>query len=180
MDSEPDPYAPRASSSYVYPDSSRASSSYDGRSSGRPSSASPNSDGAEARSETRASSGSAEDADVEEPLFGGDETGGSKRHNGQDPAAGTEQGNRGSADNADNKDALYALLNVPREASEDQIREAYRALAGEFALSHIQRVSLCCVLCTSLYGGFMLMCSDVNLAACEVSGSLVSHPDTSA
>ncbi|KAK0536162.1 hypothetical protein OC835_002124 [Tilletia horrida] len=70
--------------------------------------------------------GEAEDAD--EPLFGGTPF----RDAHTNSAGGARTGDGDETEDSLDRDRLYVLLNVEREASEDQIREAYRTLAVSF------------------------------------------------
>lgn len=83
-----------------------------------------------------------QEGEEEEPLFGGrpfrdshsaptdqqpdDPTpsSSSNHQQGQDP-------NSFPSPESQDKDGLYAILNVERDASDEKIKEAYRALAGE-------------------------------------------------
>ncbi|KAK0546126.1 hypothetical protein OC846_005406 [Tilletia horrida] len=69
-----------------------------------------------------------EPEDADEPLFGGTPFRDAHDTNARGPAM---DGEGDGAQGAD-KDRLYALLNVERDASEDQIRDAYRSLAVSF------------------------------------------------
>jgi len=154
---EQDPYAPRDFDEY-YAGESTASSSSSSRSSG--STASTSSTSENNTSSTRSGSGSAgssassaasdrdyptssrssraaqhaashpdEAEEEDEPLFGG--TPFRDAHTKNSRQAHQGEGVDGEADARD-RDHLYALLNVERDASEDQIREAYRSLAVSF------------------------------------------------
>lgn len=132
---EDDPYAPRSTSDYYFSDSPSTSSSSSSSSSSSCTSAStsssassaPTRESARERNTRRASArptveDAAPESEGEQPLFGSTFQSTNPRDQGPFREGDIEE-------DEEERDSLYAILNVQKDASSEEIREAYRSLA---------------------------------------------------
>lgn len=119
---EDDPYAPRSTSDYYFSDSGSSSSSSSSASSA-PSENSPQGPDSHRRntSPTAEDESVAQEEEEEEPLFRNQ-----SRQNGNTDELPFGSNNE---EEEEERDSFYAILNVQKDATEEEIREAYRSLA---------------------------------------------------
>lgn len=131
---EDDPYAPRSTSEYYFSDSSSSNSSSSASSSSSSSSSASSSASSapleeiphRSNSQRRNTNQTVEEVSIEqedeEPLFSNQ-----SRHNGNTEELPFRSNN--TEEEEEERDSFYAILNVQKDATEEEIREAYRALA---------------------------------------------------
>lgn len=143
-----DPYAPRSTSNYYQSSESGSSSSSRSSSSSSRSSGSSSASSSSSSSRPRPAAAATVSDEEEEPLFGGrpfrdshaspqdqeqqqQQYASTSQSAGRPPNESAPDSNTFTTNEAQDKDGLYAILNVERDATEDKIKEAYRALASE-------------------------------------------------
>jgi DnaJ family protein C protein 11 len=128
---EDDPYAPRSTSDYYNSDSSSSSSSSSSTSSASASSSAssipPSESPRERNTRTRSTRPTVVDETAEqereEPLFGSNSRQSGSRQEGPFGPGDSDE------EEEEERDSFYAILNVQKEASSEEIRDAYRSLA---------------------------------------------------
>lgn len=145
-----DPYAPRSTQQYYNQSAQDGNQSGSSSSSSRSSSSSSTTSASTSTTSTSSTRSKPrprptvtdQEAEEEEPLFGGrpfrDSHSAPRDHQPDDPTPSSSSNHRQDQDpnsfaspESQDKDGLYAILNVERDASDEKIKEAYRALAGE-------------------------------------------------